>query len=379
MIERLGPRKYAFPLLVVVLIGCVMALLFYPMLHMQPKNLPFAVLSLDEGATTPAGEVNAGEMMTEKLVTAEAPGDGEVAPIKWEVVDSQEALDDAIAENEYYGALTIPADFTKAQAAAQAGQGEAPSVHVVLDNAKSPMMATQMQTLMGQTFGGLGLTADIEVIHTGDADAAPVSPMAGMMSQQVGIMPLMIMSLIGSILLVRIFPMRGAETTGRRFGVLGIQLAYAAGYSLLASLAAVWLLNGVVGAAAPFWTTTVFLWFAAFAVTALFLGAFDVAFPLGVLLAIAAVLCGMMTAVLPPETLPAFWADWIQPWVPQPFIAGGLRDILYMGAGLMPKGSGGLLVIGGVGVILTLIAGFIPRRARAGVSPAAAEPEPVTA
>jgi len=362
MIEKLGPRKFVLPVLVVVLVGCVMALMFYPMLHMAPKELPFAVLSLDEGATTPQGDVNAGEMMVDKLVHPEESADGEVAPILWHVVETQAELDAAIADNEYFGALTIPADFTQAQMLSQAGQGEAPSVDVVLDNARSPMIATQMQALMATMFGQLGLAANIEVVHTGEADTASVSPMASMMSQQVGIMPLMIMSLIGAILLTRIFPKGEAASTGRRLAILGKQLAYSAGLSLLAGLAAVWLLNGVVGAQAPFWTTSVFLWFASFAVMALFLGAFSVAFPLGVVLAFTVVLCGMMTAVLPPETLPAFWADWISPWVPQPFIAGGLRDILYMGAGLMPRGSGGLLALGGAGLALLIVGGVLPGR-----------------
>lgn len=86
-------------------------------------------------------------------------------------------------------------------------------------------------------------------------------------------------------------------------------------------------------------------------------------FPLGVLLAFTVVLLGMMTAVLPVEVLPAFWADWIATWVPQPFIAGGLRDILYMGAELMPRGSGALLVHGVVGLALLVVAGFVPARA----------------
>ena len=362
MIEKLGPRKYALPALVVILVGCVMALMFYPILHMSPKELPFAVLSLDKGATTPQGEVNAGTMMSDKLVNAEAPADGTTAPIAWHLVETQQELDEAIANNEYFGALTIPADFTQGQALAQLGQGEAPHVDVVLDNAKSPLMATQMQALMGTMFGQLGISADITVIHTGDAGTTSVSPLAGMMSQQVGVMPLMIMSLIGSILLTRIFPKKQASSTAKRFAVLGKQLGYAAGASLLASLMAVWLLNGLVGAAAPFGTTMVFFWFASFAVMALFLGAFNVAFPLGVLVVIGALLCGMMTAVLPPEVLPAFWANWIYPWVPQPFIAGGLRDILYMGAGLMPRGSGGLFALGGIGLALVIASGFIPGR-----------------
>lgn len=127
------------------------------------------------------------------------------------------------------------------------------------------------------------------------------------------------------------------------------------------------LLNGLVGAQAPFWTTTVFLWLASFAVMALFLGAFNLAVPLGGLMVFGVLLCGMMTAILTPEVLPAFWANWIYPWVPQPFIAGGLRDILFMGADLMPRGSGGLLALGSVGLALAAFSCFVPGRTKAAV------------
>src|SRR5690606_4446347 len=87
-----------------------------------------------------------------------------------------------------------------------------------------------------------------------------------------------------------------------------------------------------------------------------------IAFPRGGLLAFTVVLCGMMTAALPAEALPGFWRYGIAPWVPQPMIAGGLRDILYVGADLMPRGSGGLALIGRSGLVLLVIAGLIPRR-----------------
>ena len=360
MIEKLGPRKYAFPVLVIVLIGCAMALMFYPMVNMAPKHLPFGVISLDEGAQTPQGAMNAGESMVDELAAAEAPAGADSAPIKWEVFENQDDLDAALADNELYGALTIPPGFTEAQVLAQAGEGEAPAVDVVLDNAKSPLAATQMQALLGTMFDRMGIRADIAVINTGDIDAPSASPMAGMMSQQLGILPLMIMSLVGSILLTRIFPRRLAGTNGGRFAVLGKQLAYTAALSLLAALAAVILLNTLVGAAAPFWTTAVFLWFSSFTVMALFLGAFNIAMPLGGLVAFCAVLLGMMTAVLGQEMLPAFWADWVYPWAPQHMIGDGLRDILYRGADLMPRGTGGLLALGGSGFALMLLSGFIP-------------------
>lgn len=362
MIEKMGAKKYGFPVLIIVLIGCVMALMFYPMLNMAPRELPFAVLSLDEDATTPQGEVNAGETMVDHLVNAETPDGEDAAPIRWELFDSQDELDQALADNELYGALTIPADYTRGQLLAQAGEGEAPSVDVVLDNAKSPMAATQMQAVLGGMFQQMDIPANISVINTGDSDSASASPLVGMMSQQIGIMPLMIMSLVGSILLTRIFPKQQATATGERFVALGKQLAYAAGFSLLAAITAVIMLNTLVGAAAPFWTMTVFLWFASFAVMALFLGSFNVALPLGGLVALFGLLCGMMTAVLPREMLPSFWADWIYPWAPQHFTGDGIRDILYRGADLMPMGTSGLLLLGGIGIVLIVLSGFIPGR-----------------
>ncbi|MGO1183878.1 MAG: ABC transporter permease [Micrococcaceae bacterium] len=359
--EKLGAGKYALPALAVALVGCVMALLFYPMLNMAPKDLPFAVLSLDEGASTPQGEINAGAMVVEQLTSSDTTND-DAAPIAWTQVDTQEELDAALANNELYGALTVPADFTQQQAAAQAEQASAPRVDVVLDHAKSPLMATQLQTSMGSLFAEQGLEANISVINTGPADSSSASPMASMMSQQIGVMPLMMMSLIGSVLLTRLFPRGAASSTGSRFAVLGRQLGYAAGVSLLVGLVSVWLLNGLVGAAAPFWTTTLFLWLASIAVMALFLGAFNLATPIGVLAVLGLLIGGMMTGVLTAEVLPAFWADWIQPWAPQAFIGEGLRDILYRGAELLPRGGGGLLALGGVGLGLVAVAGLLPRR-----------------
>ncbi|WRS29226.1 ABC transporter permease [Actinomycetaceae bacterium MB13-C1-2] len=371
MFEKLGAKKFAVPALMVLLIGCVMALIFYPILNMKPQELPFAIVSLDEGAETPAGDMNAGEMMVTGLTTAETP-DGETAPISWELMSSQADLDAALENNDYYGALVIPADFTEKQMLAQAGQGEAPVVSVVLDNAKSPMVANQMQASIGAMLAQMDLNADVQIIHTGNSDADAASPLTNMMSQNIAVMPLMIMSMIGGIVISRILPRTTAASTSGRFANLGKQLGYAAGLSLLISLAAVILINTLVHAGAPFLVTTVFLWFASFAVMSLFLGAFDIAVPLGALAVLLVLFCGMMTAVLPAEMLPPFWANWIVPWVPQPFIAQGIRDILYMGAGLMPRGTGGLLIIGGVGLLLAIAAAFIPSRAKNTVEAVAA-------
>src|SRR5690606_26796039 len=138
-----------------------------------------AVVSLDEGATTPQGAINVGDMMIEQLVDAPVPDGMDAAPIKWEVFDSEEAVTAAFADNELFGALTIPADYTQSQALAQLGKGDAPSVEVVLDNAKSPLAAAQLQAMLGAMLGQLEIPVRIALFHTGDAEAAPTSPMAG--------------------------------------------------------------------------------------------------------------------------------------------------------------------------------------------------------
>jgi len=361
MLEKMGHAKYGFPVLVVILVSCVMALMFYPMIGMAPRELPFAVLNLDEGASTPQGDMNAGGMIVQTLTGPAAAGGTDPAPIAWRELASQADVDAAIADNELFGALTIPAGFTQQQVAAQAGEGDAPTVTVVLDNAKSPLAATQLHAMLGTMLGQAGLAADVQVVNTGTATAG-ASPVAGMMSQQLGVLPLVIMSLVGSILLTRIFPARGAAGARDRLRALGAQALYAVGFAFLAGTAATVLLNGLVDAGLPFWQTTIFGWFASLCVMALFLGAFNVAQPLGGLVAFCVVLGGMMTATLPREMLPTFWADWVYPVTPQHMIADGIRDMLYRGADLMPHGTSGLLVVGGVGLALLVVAAVVPRR-----------------
>jgi hypothetical protein len=116
MLERLGRRKFFIPVLIIIVVFFIMSIMMYPMLNANPKDVPFAVLSLDEGATTPAGELNLGDKLVENM-SAGLP-DVE-SPIEWTVLDSQEALDKGFADNAYYGALVIPADFSAKQAAAQ--------------------------------------------------------------------------------------------------------------------------------------------------------------------------------------------------------------------------------------------------------------------
>lgn len=130
MMESLQKRaKYGLPLIVIIAVSCLMALMFYPMMNAQIRELPVAILSLDEGATTAQGEVNVGDAMVKKLTGASdgasSSDSADEQPMVWTEVDSQDDLDKAFADHDYYAAIVIPKDFTAKQMAVKQAAAKA--------------------------------------------------------------------------------------------------------------------------------------------------------------------------------------------------------------------------------------------------------------
>jgi hypothetical protein len=373
MFDNLGKRRYVLPLAAVVAIFCVMSLVVYPILNAAPKDVPFAALSLDEGADTPAGHVNAGEAILQNITGAAAVA-GVESPIAWTVVESQAELDAALEDNEYYGALIVPAGFTQAQVAAQmaAAQGqtapETPALSVIINQGKNPMVASTMQSALLNIFYQAGIKAEFTTIHSADVGGGA---MAGLMSSNMMVMPFVMMTLVASILLF--FTTRPAKGAARaeKTRAYGVQLAYAAVLSLLVAAADILIITLVGGLSVPAGTILLCLWAACFALMALFLGALDIAPPLGVLVVLLVFGCGMSAGMLAAEMMPAFWRDWVYPWVPQHYISQGINAIVYMGGGAWNKGSGPLAITGLLGLALMAVAWAIPsKRPAAVVAPA---------
>ena len=401
MFEKLGKAKYVVPLLIGIVAACVMSVMFYPMANMEMKGLPFAVLSLDEGVQTPQGDVNVGDTLVENITSATAAEDGEESPIAWTKVGSQKELDEALENGEYYGAIIVPADFSAqqmavkqaetkaslaqaqalmaaqgdaAQAAAlaaaaqddgasEAEEVEAPALKVLIDKAKSPLVASQMGASIPSMFQQMGVDVDVETIHEGsasDGDGAAANPMSGMVSLQLAIMPLFMVSMMTGLFLSRIFGKKTDATSAERWKSIGIQAAYAVVASLIVSLCAFCMLLWIAGIEAPMDAIVPFMWLASFCVMLVFIGAFNISTALGGLLALVGFALGMMTGTFPFEALPAFWQDWVYPWAPQRFMSEGIRAILYLDAGAWNAGSLPLLIVGAVGAMLTCIAALVP-------------------
>jgi len=401
MFENMGKRKYAMPIVAVLAIFCVMSLVVYPILNATPKDIPFAILSLDDGAQTPAGEVNIGDELVKNISEGLPVAEGQESPIAFTVLDSQAALDEAMENNEYYGAIVIPADFSagtvaakqaevqaalaQAQAlqAAQAAAAQAadaaaspaaanplealtggsddavaaPSLTVLINQGKNAMVASTMQSALTSMFYTTGISAEFENVSTADIGGGA---MAGMMSGQMLIMPFVMMTLVASMILF--FTMRPAKGASRsaKYKAFASQAGYAALLSLLVAAAAIAIVTWFGGMNLPVGNAIVFLWIASFCMMLLFVGALDIAAPLGVLVVLLVFGCGMSIAMLAPEMLPGLWRDFVYPWVPQHFVGDGLRSIIYLGDGAINASTPPLVLTGCVGAVLLCLAGLIP-------------------
>ena len=107
-----SPRVWG-PVLVVV---TVLALIFYAYLaavtspQENIEDLPVALVNEDRGADLAGEKANLGDRIVEKVTDAESPAAGTV---DWIRPDTREDALDGIGNNEYYGAIVIPKNYSQ--------------------------------------------------------------------------------------------------------------------------------------------------------------------------------------------------------------------------------------------------------------------------
>lgn len=388
MMEKLEAKRLLLPLIALIVAGFVMAMTVYPMVTAEPRNLPLGVLSLDEGAETPHGFVNAGDQIIEKM--AGATGEGAVS---WTRYESRAELDAALDAHELYAAVVVPEGYTAAQlqakmaaaqqaaaaaqaqaaggqaaqrataagaAGAQAAQVEASapaSLSIIVDAGKNPMAAASVESTIKSQIADAGLEAQVERRNAGDVGGGSLN-----MAVQFTVLPAFILTLVCSVSLFAVTRAKKGATRSQRLRTAGVQLAATAALSCCVGFGVAGIVGGIAGLAIPVAETGLFLWLASFCLMALFVGCLDVAVGLGALVIVAVFACGLATGNLPYEFLPAFWQEWLYPWVPQRFIAEGARSLYYLDDSAWNTSAGPLAVYGVVGLAALALAPMLPNR-----------------
>lgn len=407
MMEKLGRKRLLMPFAALLVAGLAMTLVVYPMMNAKPKDLPLGVLSLDKGVETPQGTMNAGDLIAERIVDGDAAMgapegttlDGDAA--SWTRYGSQAELDAALADHELYAAVVIPQGYTAAQAQAQLAAAQASAsqvaqldtvqvgaaqttqapqlaadqaepIRVVVDEGKNPMAAASVESAIKAMAEQAGLDARIERLNAPSLGGGSLA-----MFVQFTVLPTFILSVACSVSLFVATRAKRGTARSRRLQTAGVQLALAALLSCCVGFAVAGLVGGIAGLDIPVARTGLFLWLASFCLMAFFVGCLDVAVPLGALAILACFACGLATGNLPYEFLPAFWQDWLYPWVPQRWMADGVRGLYYLNGGAWNASCPTLVVYGIAGLAALAAASLAPRRnegkrgeARASVEPA---------
>lgn len=370
MLEKLGPRAVIAPFIIPIVLFLVLGTAIGPMLLASMHNIPFAIVTLDEGSSLPITDVNVGDELVERLMEGEGldalndSGDesesalGDVS-IAWTQLSSEEELRQALADNLYYGGIIIPGDFTASQMMSATGLGGAPTITVLLNDAKNPMLAQQMGPNLKSAMLQAGISVEVEEVNTADIGGGTMAPM---MAVQMLVMPLFIMTLIGSILLsVVLWPREGASRKERAIALvkqLVVGALLAAFIALMAMGMEVW----IGGLDLPVERLYPFLVLACACIMAALVGLCDLALPLGVLAGVTTFALGMSCAMLAYEMLPAFWQQWVYAWVPQHYLGDGLRAIVYLGAGPLANNMEYWVILPIVGLVAALLAIAVPER-----------------
>ena len=415
----------------------MLSLAVAPLLQASPHDLSLAIVNLDEGVATPAGTVNAGAVLADKLTgeeseaaqestaamaalaasSAAASGNTAAAAsanpaasagsvsangssaagtaaaaaagassasdsdetadsasasstssamadaLCWEAFDSEDELQDQFDNNELFGGIVIPADFTTQQLAAKAS-GEKPQVTVYLNMGKNPQVASSLQAAMAQSLSAAGINADIQMANSAEVGGGV---MAGLMAVQMMVMPLLVMTLSSSLILALltwkrdIWGLRARSpwlAVAGQIGLVAVLSACIAGCALAID---VW----AGGLDLPCGQLFLWLWLGCACVMLSFVGLADACLPLGALFAVCVFALGMGTAMLPAEMLPTFWADWVFPWAPQAHLGQGVRTIIYCGQTPATADVTALLAFAGIGIVALLIAAGLAHGKRA--------------
>lgn len=370
---RLFKEKLAWaaPIAVILIIALFSVNLFA---QGDPKvnNLPVALIINDEGAHVDT-VVNAATQMSKE-------------PTINFTVEKEEDIEALFDDKKYYAALVIPEGYNKAvedalennkaaslglylnQGFNMTGSNYAKSTLTVLVNQLSQSQSTSLMTEIGD-----------EKIDTKTA-AVLVSPIvleetifnpitastANGSAPTLMAVPAWVGALIGGFIVFLALSnilKNDMVTRKQALRLMGGQVLFGLIIALFSGFTVV-TLGSIAGINMPsFWTVGFFISFAAFCFYLLVSAITAWIGKPAITLFMVVMLLGMGVLMTPQEMLPAFFVDFIRPWVPIRFASEGLREIFYFGSGFYTGASfNTILGIGIAGLIILALSIFKPLR-----------------
>ncbi|MCL2037541.1 SNG1 family protein [Candidatus Saccharibacteria bacterium] len=332
-------KKYLLPVVASVFALCVVTLMTFPMLKSAPRDIPIAAVVQDEGVKTPTGTVYVGQSMLDGLKEKTSGDDGIFA---WTTFVSEKEMQASM--NDFYATIVIPKDFTLSQMAAKVDPTKTPtSIQLTINQGKNPTVASATQAVFTGASLASGVKFDTTIVNPIPAD------MGSGTIAMVFAMILLLPSIITAFIITRFIELETASRKAKSKSIL-IQLAYAAGLSLVIGMGAAGMVDWLGGANIPFWHAAMFGWIASFAFQTIVLASVAWFKTPGMAIPVGLMILGMTSISLPHEFLPSFWQNFIYPWAPQHFMGEGARQIFFLGDGFLNRSSFWLSITAVVGL-----------------------------
>jgi len=366
-------------LVVLVVFGAAM---MGSVLGTKPKDVPVALVMLDQSANMPnGGSLAVGEMLKEKLTA------NDQLPISWTIISSEEEAREGIDDGEYYGALILPVDLS-AGIASLAGPSPKPgTVQIIVSEGSNSQAATLVKQSLGQVMKMSGaelsksilaqmgekmqqvpittaqallspITVKEETVHmVGTNNAAGNAP--GLLTQ------IMWMGSLVTAMILFIAGGNAMKAGARRLSSISMQPVAGVVIVGIASGFLVWMASSWYGMEmAQVWETWLFLW-----LTGATFYMLQSALLNWIGLPAMAILVLLMFFSMPllnmaPEFLSQTTHDLIYSWTPLRFAAVGMREVMYFG-GLDAVSTNAYVLwyIGGGFLLLLVAAGFKKEKA----------------
>jgi hypothetical protein len=330
-----------------VLLAFAISLIILPAVKAAPKEIPFGIVSLDQGVTTPQGQVVLGPQVAAgiKAQMESAFASMDPAPLALVALADQAALDQGFEARDFYGALVLPKDFTAVKLA-----GGTPSLELILDQGQSPQVAAAVEKMLGGMVAQGGFDLKVTYLHPVGSD------LAGGNANLLAFILTWLATFVSSIMIYVGFSKAPAMNIQNKLAQTGM----AALVACLISLTVSFILIVEFGFGIDFATIAVYLLVAVVSLMLMILGILNWIPKVGGALLVLMLLLGLVASNLPYELLPVFWQDYIYPWIPMRFLGDGIKEIFYMDGSAWNESAKTLAVIGAGGAALLLLSALKP-------------------
>ena len=337
--EKLENKKWAIPLLGAVgglFLGLVVT---YPMLSMEVKDIPVAIVSLDESATTPLGEKNIGAEVVEKMTGADNKA------IDWRKAGSEAELNENMDAGKYYAALIVPEDFTRANMS-----GEGAKIRAIVNEGKNPMVTSMLMPMITAMGASGGMEFEMERVNKLPEGMG----MKAMFLPMLSVLLTFITSMVTAFLVTtQVVALSGTkEEKAKKYLV---QLGYMFAMAFVIGFGVFGVVSWIIGTSIEYVTTALYLTTASLALMLLVNGSVNLLGKKGMAIPGLMFMLGMGLIQVPYEFLPTWHQILVASWEPMRFIGEGIRSVLYQGGAVWNVASPALIVVGVLGVGLSLV------------------------